>query len=416
VSGKAEVARTTVYTDGACIGNPGPGGWAWAVPGGGYASGVAPATTNQRMELTAALQAARSLPGPLLVVSDSTYVVNCFKNKWYVSWEKKGWRGSNRQPVANQDLWRPLIDLFHADEDRLTFQWVKGHSSDAMNDVVDRLATEAARTQQARSGDRPPTSLGAPDRPGGRVDRPEAGSMSIGDADRPLGSIDGVRSARHALAAPTALEASGSTAGGTGVPARSGGVSAAGPASTAAEIGPGGSALGGHRVVVLGHRPPEIGGYGDNPVAAGVRAKMAEILAGLEVVYPELVVLTGLGLGAEQLGAQAATDAGVPYVVVLAFPDPDRVWPAAAREAYRHLVAGAAETVVLSTDAPATKREAGMAIGRRNRWLTDQAHTALVVWDGQDRSLAAEVATLERRLPDEVWVIPPTANSPVGRR
>jgi ribonuclease HI len=67
-----------VYTDGACIGKPGPGGWAWAVPGGAYASGAAPATTNNRIELTAALEAVQTLPGPVVVVSDSKYVVDWF--------------------------------------------------------------------------------------------------------------------------------------------------------------------------------------------------------------------------------------------------------------------------------------------------------------------------------------------------
>jgi ribonuclease HI len=99
---------TIVYTDGACIGNPGPGGWAWAVPGGPYASGNSPDTTNQRMELTAALEALKALGGPIEVRSDSKYVVDCFNQRWYVNWEAKGWKGSNKKPVANQDLMRPM--------------------------------------------------------------------------------------------------------------------------------------------------------------------------------------------------------------------------------------------------------------------------------------------------------------------
>ena len=71
---------TVVYTDGACSGNPGPGGWAWAVPGGAWASGPAAHTTNQRMEITAAYEAALDHPGPVQIVTDSTYVVNCFEN------------------------------------------------------------------------------------------------------------------------------------------------------------------------------------------------------------------------------------------------------------------------------------------------------------------------------------------------
>ena len=77
------VGATTAYTDGACLGNPGPGGWAWAVPGGRYASGAEALTTNQRMEIKAALEAVQALDGPLEVFSDSTYVVNCFRDRWW---------------------------------------------------------------------------------------------------------------------------------------------------------------------------------------------------------------------------------------------------------------------------------------------------------------------------------------------
>src|SRR5262249_22993937 len=82
---------TTVYTDGACLGNPGPGGWAWAIPGGAHASGADPQTTNQRMEIRAALEAVEANPGPLEVVSDSKYVVDCFNNRWFAKWETNGW-------------------------------------------------------------------------------------------------------------------------------------------------------------------------------------------------------------------------------------------------------------------------------------------------------------------------------------
>lgn len=136
-----------VYTDGACSGNPGPGGWAWAVEGDGYASGAEARSTNQRMEITAALEAVRSLPGPVLVRSDSTYVVNCFRDRWWASWQARGWVNSARKPVANRDLWEPLVELVKERGD-VDFAWVKGHSGDLMNDLVDRLAVEAARTQQ----------------------------------------------------------------------------------------------------------------------------------------------------------------------------------------------------------------------------------------------------------------------------
>ena len=134
---------TEVFTDGACRGNPGPGGWAWAVPDGPQDSGHDPATTNQRMEVRAAYEAIRSLPGPLVVVSDSTYVVNCFKNSWWTGWRSRGWVNSAKKPVANRDLWEPLIDLVEERGD-VTFRWVKGHSGDPMNDLVDQLAVEAS--------------------------------------------------------------------------------------------------------------------------------------------------------------------------------------------------------------------------------------------------------------------------------
>lgn len=133
-----------VFTDGACSGNPGRGGWAWAVApdGNPFGAGGAPHTTNQRMELQAVLEALRSLPGQLVIVSDSTYVVNCFRDRWWVKWQANGWKNSQRQPVANLDLWEPLIALVR--ERQPTFRWVKGHSGDKMNDIVDALAVSAA--------------------------------------------------------------------------------------------------------------------------------------------------------------------------------------------------------------------------------------------------------------------------------
>jgi ribonuclease HI len=136
----------TVYTDGACSGNPGPGGWAWAVAPAGMprGSGGEMTTTNQRMEITAVLEALRahdSNDRPVDVVSDSTYVVNCFRDRWWVRWRANGWLNAKRQPVANADLWKPLIDLVEAGDVR--FRWVKGHSGDPMNDLVDALAVAA---------------------------------------------------------------------------------------------------------------------------------------------------------------------------------------------------------------------------------------------------------------------------------
>ena len=139
-----------LYTDGACIRNPGPGGWAWARDAGSFRSGFAPSTTNQRMEITAALEAVRTHEGPLEIVSDSTYVVNCFRDRWWAGWRSRGWRNAKGAEVANQDLWLPLVGLV-VDErpEQVVFTWVKGHSGDPMNDLVDRLANDAARRQVA---------------------------------------------------------------------------------------------------------------------------------------------------------------------------------------------------------------------------------------------------------------------------
>ena len=105
----------TAYTDGACSGNPGPGGWAWAIAPTGEPFGVGgeARTTNQRMEIAAALEAVKALlpEGPVHIISDSTYVVNCFRDRWYASWQRNGWRNAKKQPVANRDLWEPLIEL-----------------------------------------------------------------------------------------------------------------------------------------------------------------------------------------------------------------------------------------------------------------------------------------------------------------
>jgi ribonuclease HI len=134
----------SVFTDGACSGNPGPGGWAWAVDRTTYASGFEAVSTNQRMEIRAALEAVTALPGPLLVVSDSTYVVNCFRDRWWAGWLARGWLNSANKPVANRDLWEPLVTAVGERGD-VAFNWVKGHSGHTMNDFVDGLAVEAAQ-------------------------------------------------------------------------------------------------------------------------------------------------------------------------------------------------------------------------------------------------------------------------------
>ncbi len=138
-----------IYTDGACSGNPGPGGWAWAVAPSGDIndSGAEARSTNQRMEIMAAYQAVIHFeddPRIVRIVADSTYVVKCFNDGWWRGWHKRGWKNSQRQPVANRDLWEPFIELV-IKRGRVEFEWVKGHSGNRMNDYVDALAV--AHTQ-----------------------------------------------------------------------------------------------------------------------------------------------------------------------------------------------------------------------------------------------------------------------------
>ena len=139
----APEGATFVYTDGACSGNPGPGGWAWAIDRDRFASGSERPSTNQRMEIRAALEAVTAIDGPLVVVSDSTYVVNCFRDQWWDGWLKRGWTTSAKKPVANRDLWEPLV-LAVKERGDIAFQWVKGHSGHEMNDLVDELAVAAS--------------------------------------------------------------------------------------------------------------------------------------------------------------------------------------------------------------------------------------------------------------------------------
>jgi len=137
-----------IYTDGACSGNPGPGGWAWAVSPTGKPSGFGSErdTTNQRMELLAVINALRTYADSaeaIEIVSDSTYVVHCFRDKWWMGWQRRGWKNSQRQPVANRDLWEPLIELVNSRTD-ISFTWVKAHNGEPMNELVDQLAVAAS--------------------------------------------------------------------------------------------------------------------------------------------------------------------------------------------------------------------------------------------------------------------------------
>jgi ribonuclease HI len=107
-------------------------------------SGPAPSTTNQRMELTAVIEALRAIPGKrrVHVCSDSAYVVNCFRDGWHERWQQTGWRNAARRPVANRDLWEQLLAEYRRHE--VVWHKVAGHGGDPLNERVDRLARKAA--------------------------------------------------------------------------------------------------------------------------------------------------------------------------------------------------------------------------------------------------------------------------------
>ena len=298
------------------------------------------------MEIHAVLDAVTTLDGQLEVVSDSTYVVNCFRDRWWEGWLARDWKNSAKKPVANRDLWEPLIDAYRADPSRIRFSWVKGHSGDVMNDLVDRLAVEAASTQRGREGEGTPADLGP--------------------ADLPVGARAGAGAADDPRVPP------------------------------------------GRRIVVVGHRPPGLGGYDDNLMADGVRRRLAEILGAKAQMHEDLVVLTGLGLGAEQLAAEAARDTGVPFVAVLPYPDPDSVWPAASMARFRDLVDSASGVVVLQNKAPTSKQQAGGALARRDAWLARHADEAIAVWDGTDAAVGKQVRSLQDAIGEaDVWLLNP---------
>jgi ribonuclease HI len=143
------VTDLTLYTDGACSGNPGPGGWAALLIEDGrerVVSGAEPRTTNQRMELRAAIEGLAVVPGRRTVqlFTDSSYVMNCFRDRWWERWEANGWLGVARQPVANRDLWERL--LAEARRHEVVWHKVKGHADDALNNRVDALARAAIAT------------------------------------------------------------------------------------------------------------------------------------------------------------------------------------------------------------------------------------------------------------------------------
>jgi ribonuclease HI len=140
--------RVILYTDGACSGNPGAGGWGAVLMFNGFEkriSGAERSTTNNRMELTAVIEGLKCLKEPceVTVYSDSAYTVNAFINGWVYGWEKSGYIKSDNKPVLNEDLWRELLALTRVH--RVNFIKVKGHADNEYNNICDKLATDAVK-------------------------------------------------------------------------------------------------------------------------------------------------------------------------------------------------------------------------------------------------------------------------------
>ena len=143
--------KVVIYTDGACSGNPGPGGWGAVLISGAHEReicGGEPATTNNRMELMGAIQALESLNKPCKVElhTDSQYVMKGI-SEWIHGWKARGWKTAAKAPVKNEDLWRRLdaARLRH----EVDWRWVKGHNGDVMNERADRLALKGLKEAQA---------------------------------------------------------------------------------------------------------------------------------------------------------------------------------------------------------------------------------------------------------------------------
>jgi len=138
--------EVTVFSDGGCSPNPGPGGWAAILRCGKVErsiSGAERETTNNRMELTAVTRALQALKKPcrVTVVTDSEYLANAFRQKWLEKWKRNGWRTASKEPVKNQDLWMVLDAL--ALKHRITWQWCRGHSGHPENERCDQMVAAA---------------------------------------------------------------------------------------------------------------------------------------------------------------------------------------------------------------------------------------------------------------------------------
>ncbi len=317
-------------------------------PGGEWASGFEADSTNQRMEVTAALRACEAIDGPLRIVSDSTYVVNCWRDRWWEGWIKRGWKNASKKPVANRDLWEQLVPHFR-DRDDLDLEWVKGHSGNRWNDVADSLAVGAvARREGAQGLGEPPAEV--------------------------LGGED--------LPSPAGLKAPGST-------------------EPATESAPGRSSDSrtpeGTRLVVTGLRNPGL------LTSRSAAKKLGEVLSSYSELHPDLVVLTGLRGGAEQLAAQVVAERDLAHVVILPYPDPAARWSAAERARFQQCCDSADRVVILERSRPRDKAAMTDAIARRDGWLRSVADIAVVLTDGSDPEAEQLLRRWEKAIGDDVW-------------
>lgn len=143
--------KVNIYTDGACSGNPGPGGWGAVLEYGGrekHISGGEASTTNNRMELTAVITALEMLKESceVTLTSDSKYVVDAIEKGWLESWQRKNWKKSDGKPALNVDLWQKLIPLLT--RHKITFVWIKGHDGHPYNELCDTMAVKESKKFQ----------------------------------------------------------------------------------------------------------------------------------------------------------------------------------------------------------------------------------------------------------------------------
>ncbi len=144
----ADKTKVDIYTDGACSGNPGPGGWGAILKCAGVEKelcGGEPDTTNNRMELMAVISAFEALKRPCKVTlhSDSKYIIDAIEQGWAVKWRENGWMRNKREKALNPDLWERLLDLLEVHE--VDFEWIKGHNGHPENERCDKMAVEQSQ-------------------------------------------------------------------------------------------------------------------------------------------------------------------------------------------------------------------------------------------------------------------------------